>query len=150
MEANRENEGPAGLQGHRMLLPYPVLSACPQDSKPPTSTKTCDVNFSLQNAHGNSDLPSSTDKARILLTIQDVMVRRLSCILTMKGPGLFCSPAAGQGGPHERSFLFLGKLQIATGFGFNKKPLANTPEDLRQYTRDLAQWHFYVFILLFI
>ncbi|XP_054570524.1 katanin-interacting protein [Eptesicus fuscus] len=55
----------------------------PQDSKPPTSTTPCDVNFSLQNAHGHSDLPSSTDKARILLTIQDVMELRKSLELSV-------------------------------------------------------------------
>lgn len=35
------------------------------------------------------------DKERILLTIQDVMVRPIFHILTMKGQGLFRSPAAG-------------------------------------------------------
>ncbi|XP_036159031.1 katanin-interacting protein isoform X3 [Myotis myotis] len=56
----------------------------PQGSKPPTGTTPCDVNFfSLQNAHGHSSLPSSTDKARILLTIQDVMELRKSLELSV-------------------------------------------------------------------
>ncbi|XP_059548446.1 katanin-interacting protein isoform X3 [Myotis daubentonii] len=56
----------------------------PQDSKPPTGTTPCDGNFfSLQNARGHSNLPSSTDKARILLTIQDVMELRKSLELSV-------------------------------------------------------------------
>ncbi|XP_045428482.1 katanin-interacting protein isoform X3 [Pipistrellus kuhlii] len=55
----------------------------PQDSTPPASTAACDAGFSLQSTHGHSDLPSSTDKARILLTIQDVMELRKSLELSV-------------------------------------------------------------------
>ncbi|KAM7148857.1 katanin-interacting protein isoform 1-T1 [Molossus nigricans] len=50
----------------------------PQDSRFRTSTTPCDVNFSLQNTHGHPDPPNSMDKARILLTIQDVTELRKS------------------------------------------------------------------------
>ncbi|KAK2493665.1 hypothetical protein MC885_014564, partial [Smutsia gigantea] len=55
----------------------------PQDTKSPTSTAPCDFNFSLLNAHGHSDPPSSMDKERILLTIQDVMELRKSLELSV-------------------------------------------------------------------
>ncbi|KAI5939981.1 Katanin-interacting protein [Manis javanica] len=55
----------------------------PQDTKSPTSTTPCDFNFSLLNAHGHPDLPSSMDKERILLTIQDVMELRKSLELSV-------------------------------------------------------------------
>uniref|UniRef100_A0AAA9SX73 Katanin interacting protein n=1 Tax=Bos taurus TaxID=9913 RepID=A0AAA9SX73_BOVIN len=55
----------------------------PQDTKSPTSTTPCDFNFSLPNAKGRPDPPSSTDRERILLTIQDVMELRKSLELSV-------------------------------------------------------------------
>ncbi|KAM8779603.1 katanin-interacting protein [Rhynchonycteris naso] len=55
-----------------------VPGSHPQDSKSPASTTPCDFNSSLQSAHGYPDPPSSMDKARILLTIQDVTELRKS------------------------------------------------------------------------
>ncbi|XP_054438757.1 katanin-interacting protein [Pteronotus mesoamericanus] len=55
----------------------------PQDSKSPTSTTPCDFNFSLRNAHGHPNPPNSMDKARILLTIQDVTELRKSLELSV-------------------------------------------------------------------
>ncbi|XP_045398806.1 katanin-interacting protein isoform X6 [Lemur catta] len=54
-----------------------------QDTKSPTSTTSCDFNFSLPNTQGHSDPPSNTDKERILLTIQDVMELRKSLELSV-------------------------------------------------------------------
>ncbi|XP_043312023.1 katanin-interacting protein isoform X6 [Cervus canadensis] len=56
---------------------------CPQDTKSPTSTTACDFNFSLLNAKGRPDPPSSMDRERILLTIQDVMELRKSLELSV-------------------------------------------------------------------
>ncbi|XP_043770505.1 katanin-interacting protein isoform X2 [Cervus elaphus] len=56
---------------------------CPQDTKSPTSTTACDFNFSLPNAKGRPDPPSSMDRERILLTIQDVMELRKSLELSV-------------------------------------------------------------------
>ncbi|XP_014650074.1 PREDICTED: uncharacterized protein KIAA0556 homolog isoform X2 [Ceratotherium simum simum] len=50
----------------------------PQETRSPSSTTPCDSNFSLLNAHGRPDPPSSMDKERILLTIQDIMELRKS------------------------------------------------------------------------
>ncbi|ELW66408.1 hypothetical protein TREES_T100000427 [Tupaia chinensis] len=55
----------------------------PQDAKSPTSTTPCDFSFSLLNARGHPDPPSSVDKERILLTIQDVMELRKSLELSV-------------------------------------------------------------------
>nr|XP_025866845.1 protein KIAA0556 homolog isoform X1 [Vulpes vulpes] len=49
----------------------------------PSFQPPCDFNFSLLNAHGCSDPASSTDKERILLTIQDVMELRKSLELSV-------------------------------------------------------------------
>uniref|UniRef100_A0A8C5Y5X8 Katanin interacting protein n=1 Tax=Microcebus murinus TaxID=30608 RepID=A0A8C5Y5X8_MICMU len=54
-----------------------------QDTKSPTSTTPCDLNVSLLNAQEHSDPPSSMDKERILLTIQDVMELRKSLELSV-------------------------------------------------------------------
>uniref|UniRef100_A0A8C3WPP8 Katanin interacting protein n=1 Tax=Catagonus wagneri TaxID=51154 RepID=A0A8C3WPP8_9CETA len=50
----------------------------PQGTKSPTSSTPCDLKFSLLNLHGRPDPPSSVDRERILLTIQDVMELRKS------------------------------------------------------------------------
>ncbi|XP_057605961.1 katanin-interacting protein isoform X2 [Hippopotamus amphibius kiboko] len=55
----------------------------PQDTKSPTSTTPCDFNFSFLNAHGRPEPPSSADRERILLTIQDVMELRKSLELSV-------------------------------------------------------------------
>ncbi|XP_066239210.1 katanin-interacting protein isoform X3 [Saccopteryx leptura] len=55
----------------------------PQDSKSPASTTPRDFNSSLQSAHGHPDPPSSMDKAKILLTIQDVTELRKSLELSV-------------------------------------------------------------------
>ncbi|XP_045705036.1 katanin-interacting protein isoform X3 [Phyllostomus hastatus] len=55
----------------------------PQDSRPPSSSTPCDFRFSLQRAHGHPAPPSGMDKARILLTIQDVMELRKSLELSV-------------------------------------------------------------------
>ncbi|XP_053527604.1 katanin-interacting protein isoform X2 [Artibeus jamaicensis] len=55
----------------------------PQDSRAPRSSTPCDFHFSLQKACGHPAPPSSMDKARILLTIQDVMELRKSLELSV-------------------------------------------------------------------
>ncbi|XP_045051269.2 katanin-interacting protein isoform X3 [Desmodus rotundus] len=55
----------------------------PQDSKPPGGSTPRDFRLSLQDAHGRPDPPSSMDRARILLTIQDVTELRKSLELSV-------------------------------------------------------------------
>ncbi|XP_054549757.1 katanin-interacting protein isoform X3 [Talpa occidentalis] len=55
----------------------------PQGPRSPISTTLSDFNFSLLNSRGCLDPPSSTDKERILLTIQDVMELRKSLELSV-------------------------------------------------------------------
>ncbi|XP_048645653.1 katanin-interacting protein isoform X2 [Marmota marmota marmota] len=50
----------------------------PQDSKSPPRTTRCDFRFSLLKAREHPEPPGSTDKDRILLTIQDVTELRKS------------------------------------------------------------------------
>ncbi|KAG8513543.1 hypothetical protein J0S82_012856 [Galemys pyrenaicus] len=61
----------------------PFLKPSFHGARSPTSTALSDFNFSLLNSRGCPDPPSSTDRERILLTIQDVTELRKSLELSV-------------------------------------------------------------------